>query len=310
MVDVVIPVYRPDGKLVHLLRRLEGQTVKPNKILLIHTQDVGQGRDDKEEWEKYAERLDNVTVVPIRKEEYDHGGTRNLGASLTDSPYVLFMTQDAVPCGDGLVEALMGPMSDVGVAAVYARQLPHQGAGIIERYTRRFNYPKQSRRKTRDDIGEMGIKTFFCSNVCAAYRRETLEEVGGFVRRTIFNEDMILAHALIMAGYVVHYAADAKVAHSHQYGYREQFRRNFDMAVSHREYPAVFASVPPESEGVRLVKDTARYLVRKGKAHLIPDLVLMSAFKYLGYRVGLHYDKLPHKLVKGLSMNPSYWGKR
>lgn len=37
------------------------------------------------------------------------------------------------------------------------------------------------------------FKTFFCSNVCAMYRRSIYEKLGGFVKHTIFNEDMIFA---------------------------------------------------------------------------------------------------------------------
>ena len=69
-------------------------------------------------------------------------------------------------------------------------------------------------RKVPDQIGsrpgQPGIKTFFCSNVCAAYRREIYEELGGFVRHTIFNEDMIYAAKAVEAGYSVAYAADAQ----------------------------------------------------------------------------------------------------
>ena len=33
-------------------------------------------------------------------------------------------------------------------------------AGEIEKYTRSFNYPEESRIKSKDDIAELGIKTF------------------------------------------------------------------------------------------------------------------------------------------------------
>ena len=36
-------------------------------------------------------------------------------------------------------------------------------------------------------------KTYFCSNVCAAYKKSIYEEIGGFVKKAIFNEDMIYA---------------------------------------------------------------------------------------------------------------------
>ena len=56
-----------------------------------------------------------------------------------------------------------------------------------------------------------------------------------------------------------------------------------------------------------MVKDTARWLVKTGHAHLVPKLVVDSGFKYLGYLAGKRYKKLPRKLVVKLSMNRNYW---
>lgn len=75
----------------------------------------------------------------------------------------------------------------------YARQLPKNDCHIVEQYTRQFNYPEQSRVNTKADIPTLGIKTFFCSDVCAAYRRDLFEELGGFESPVIFNEDMFFA---------------------------------------------------------------------------------------------------------------------
>ena len=50
---------------------------------------------------------------------------------------------------------------------------------------RNFNYPEQSKIKTKADLETLGIKTFFCSNVCAAYNRKIFDELGGFVKHTI-----------------------------------------------------------------------------------------------------------------------------
>ena len=103
---------------------------------------------------------------------------------------------------------------------------------LLSAIQREFNYPKTSRLKSKEDLSKLGIKTYFCSNVCAAYQKDVYERLGGFVRKTIFNEDMILAGRMIQAGWKIYYAADAKVIHSHNYNCRQQFHRNFDLAVS------------------------------------------------------------------------------
>ena len=137
--------------------------------------------------------------------------------------------------------------------------------------------------------------------------KNVYEELGGFVKKTIFNEDMIFASKIIQADYSIAYAANAKVIHSHNYTCWQQFKRNFDLAVSQVEYKEEFSGVKSESEGIRLVKDTAKHLIKTKKKKKLPSLVLQSGFKYFGYILGKNYKKLPKSLVKKCSMNPSYW---
>ena len=141
------------------------------------------------------------------------------------------------------------------------------------------------------------------------YRRDKYLELGGFEKKTIFNEDMIFAGHVILEGGWIAYQADAKVIHSHNYSCIEQMHRNFDLAVSQAEHPEIFGKVKSESEGIRLVKKTAAWLISKGKPWLIVELFFQSGFKYLGYFLGKRYQKLPMWMVKSLSMNKSYWQK-
>ena len=87
----------------------------------------------------------------------------------------------------------------------------------------------------------------------------------------------------------------------------EQLHRNFDLAVSQADHPEVFAGVRSEGEGIRLVKQTAVWLVKTGRFWLVPDLVLKSGFKYAGYLLGKNYRKLPRPMVLWLTMNRAYW---
>ena len=167
-IDVIIPVYRPDEKLHRLLLALERQTVKPSRILLVNTE--RELFDD-----ACVTGTEHVEVIHIRKSEFDHGGTRHMAAEMLQGAFLLFLTQDAIPADDCLIERLYeafatGRESDrqQPVAAAYARQLPMPDCHVIERYTRSFNYGKESRIKTADDLETLGIKTFFCSNVCAS----------------------------------------------------------------------------------------------------------------------------------------------
>lgn len=305
MVDVIVPVYRPDDKLNRLIHRLNHQTVKPSHVFFMQTI-TGDEKEDQRVHE-LLKQADRAVITEVDALSFDHGGTRNQGAAMSKEEFMLFMTQDAVPAEDTLIESMISAMEDPEVATAYGRQLPSREVGIIEHYTRDFNYPAESYVKSAADLERLGIKTYFCSNVCAMYRRSVYEEMGGFVLHTIFNEDMIMAAGVIQAGYKIAYVAEAAVVHAHKYTYRQQFTRNFDLAVSQQQYKEIFENVKSESEGIRLVKNTAEYLLSKGKWYKIPDLVFQSGFKFLGYRFGKKYEKLPLWLIRKMSMNKRYW---
>ena len=307
-VDVVIPTYKPGKKFSRLLKMLQRQTWPVGKIIVMNT--------EKSFWNEHGfEGIKNLEVHHLTKEEFDHGETRNRGMRFSRADIVVFMTDDAVPADEHLIEALVkafeqrGPEGEAVIMA-YARQLPDKDCPLAERYTRSFNYPEESCVKTRADLEQMGIKTFFASNVCCAYDREKFWFQGGFIRRTIFNEDMIFAgKALLQDDYAVAYAAGARVIHSHNYNCRQQFKRNFDLAVSQADHPELFGCVRSESEGIRLVKSTAHFLIRRGKPWLVPGLLVKSGFKFLGYRAGKCYRLLPKWLILKLTMNREYWKK-
>ncbi len=299
-IDVIIPTYRPDERVVLLVRKLLKQSCKPDHIYLVNTVSESFPKE-------LTEFSKEVIVTHIRPEQFDHGGTRHEAAMRSKAEFLLYMTQDAVVVGEDLIETMFRYFEDEKVGAAYARQLPAPDCHLIERYTRSFNYPPQSRVKSAEDLPELGIKTYFCSDVCAMYRRSIYESLGGFEEKMIFNEDMVMAAKIIQSGYKVAYAADAKVIHSHNYNCLQQFKRNFDLAVSQADYPQIFEEVKSEDEGIRLVKETARYLIRIKKPWLIVSLIAKSGFKFLGYRIGKQYKKLPSWIIQRCTMNPRYW---
>ena len=300
-VDVIIPAYHPGKEFATLIKRLEKQSVPIHRIIVMNTEESMWNK----EWEKLS---DVMEIHHLAKSEFDHGGTRAQAAELSDADVMIFMTQDAMPADRELLAELLKALEqDENIAAAYARQLPNAECSFVERYTRAFNYPDRSAVKTKKDMDQNGIKTFFCSNVCAAYKKDIYQKQGGFVRRTIFNEDMIYAGGLIQAGYGIAYAAEAKVIHSHNYNCMQQFHRNFDLGVSQAEHPEIFKGVPSEGEGMRLVKKTLSHLVRSGKIWLIPGFVMQCAGKYAGYLAGKNFRRLPKKFVLWCTMSPNYW---
>ena len=304
--DIVIPTFRPDReKLSSMLDRLYTQTRKPGTIIIVNT---GREYWDTELEKKYP----SLRVIHIREEEFDHGETRNLGWRAGDGEIVVFMTQDAMPADENLLENLCRHFENDPAActgAVYAKQIPDENCSWLEKETRAFNYPDRMRVGSSETVAEYGIKAYFCSNVCAAYRRHVLEEAGGFDRPCIFGEDMLAAADMIHNGYRILYDPEAAVIHSHTYTLRQQFRRNFDIGVCHARNSWLFDTVPGTGEGVRLVKSLAVKSIRSFHPGALPEIVLVTGAKYAGYRLGKSWKRLPKSVVKRFSANEKFWDR-
>lgn len=318
LVDVVIPVYKPGKKFYRLLDKLADQTIVPGKVILMNTETENEESSsevlEKNIREFFSNKqtlketaLLNIEIVPVKKAEYDHGGTRDAGIKKSDATYVLLMTQDAVPRDAYLVEKMLAMFTTEDVGVVYARQLAWNGTSIVEAYSRLFNYPAHSQVHSKEDMDKLGIKTFFNSDVCSMYNRKVYIAAGGFSKKTIFNEDMIFAGNYIKNGGRVGYCAEAEVYHSHDYSCFEQFKRNFDLGVSQVDNPDIFNGVKSEKEGARYVLGAFRYLIDQRYYKEIPDLIAKSAFRYAGYMFGKHYKGLPQAFVKMISSNKNYW---
>ncbi len=314
--DLIIPTYRPGDDLRELLTRIARQSILPRHLIIINT--------DEREWNlsgisNTAEfgLLASITqIYHVSRRDFRHGATRNKAASYGESPLIVFMTQDALPADNVLFERLLAPIGTEytgtngvthRIGMTYARQLAGKRANPIERITREFNYPDRSETKTASDIDRLGIKTYFASDVCAGYDREVFEQLGGFAGDVIFDEDMLYAAKLINSGQAVRYCADARVYHAHNYTPLQQLRRNFDNGATQAMHPEVFGGLHNESEGIRLVKATAKELIRQRRFSLIPELILQSGCKYTGFRLGRIYYALPRAWLSGLSTNKEYW---
>ena len=104
-VDVIIPVYGPGNRLLELFDRLGRQTVPVDRLIIMNT--------EKYLWDKWTETLEpgrlpeNLSVYHVTKEEFDHGATRNRGMRFSRADIVVFMTDDAVPADEFLIEKIM-----------------------------------------------------------------------------------------------------------------------------------------------------------------------------------------------------------
>jgi len=299
-VGLIVPTLNAGESWKDWLDAFERQTRKPDCLLVIDS--------SSSDGTAALARAHGFAVRTIRKADFNHGGTRQWGLGLLpEVEFVVFMTQDALLASPAALERLLAAFEDNQVGAAYGRQLPHRGAGPIAAHARLFNYPPEGQVRSLEDRARYGIKTAFISNSFAAYRRSALAQAGGFPADTIMNEDTHVAGKLLVLGWKIAYCADAKVRHSHDYGYLDEFKRYFDIGVFHARSPWLRRLLGGASgEGRRFVKSEMRYLLNHAP-WLIPSALLRTGLKWLGFGMGSLHPALPEALNRRFSLHRAYW---
>lgn len=278
-VSVVIPTLNAGRQLEELLSLLGCQTLRPTEIIVIDSEST-------DNTVTIAENSPLTRVASIQREDFNHGTTRHEAFLLTSGEFVCFLTQDAVPADDQYLERLIEPMlSDASIALVSGRQLPKSDARRFEQLVREFNYPNSSSVKSLDDLPAYGIKTFFASDVCSAYRRDAYLSCGGFSRVNT-NEDMLMAAKLVSSGYKVAYEPNARVYHSHNLSPRQQFERNREVGKFLEEHSDDLMHASEIGEGGKLVKHVASTLIHERRIGEFFAFGIDCSARLLGNRAG------------------------
>ncbi|AIC22407.1 MULTISPECIES: glycosyltransferase family 2 protein [Pseudomonas] len=300
-VALIIPARNAGAHLDRLLPALAAQTLQPDTVLVV---DSSSTDDTVSRFRQFGARVEVIAA-----QQFNHGGTRRWASEQVDADALILLTQDAIPATPQTFANLIQELEeDPRIGLAYGRQLPHPGAGILEAQSRHFNYSPQSRSKSLADAGELGIKTCFSSDSFSVYRRSALQAVGGFPEDVIGSEDAHVAARMLLNGYLVRYAASACVQHSHSYSLMQEFRRYFDIGVFYGREPWIreaFGSAG--GEGKRYVQAELRALRDAGQLQRVPEVLLRSALKLLGYRLGHAEQHLPTPLKRRLSMFSNYW---
>ena len=276
---VIIPTLNAARTLGRQLEVVLGQRLAPGEVIVVDSQSVDGTAE-------LAASVPGVRVIPVKREAFDHGGTRDMAIRASATPYVVLLTQDALPVDADWARALLAPFEDEKVAAVCGRQIARSDARAYEKVVRAFRYADQSRVWDRENLPELGVRGYLLSDVCAAYRRKAYDAVGGFEHPLTTNEDMLIAADLLNAGWRLAYSAQAAVWHSHNHTLRQEYVRNRRIGAFLETYGDRFAGPGETDEGIRLVRQVSRTLMRQGKPGELLCFWLNCGARLLGNRVG------------------------
>lgn len=226
-IDIICPLYNAEKDIESLHKSLLRQkNVTINKIRYVLT-------ESKDQTENILKKM-HVQFKKIKKDEFSHGLTREKEAFESEADIIVFITQDIKIVRDDWLYNLTKDIANGQVQACYSRQLCDNNS--IEKYTREYNYPKESKIVSKKDIEKLGLKTFFFSDASSAINTKVYKDLNGYDGKAlVINEDMYIAYKLIINGYKIKYCADSEVIHSHEFTLKQYFNRYKDTGIFFKE---------------------------------------------------------------------------
>lgn len=228
-VAVIIPTKNAGRSFEYTLERIRNQEgIKESDIIIV---DSGSKDETLEIAAKFG-----AHVQQVAPEDFNHGDTRNLGASNADGDYILFTVQDALPIGKYWLYTMVKTLEDnEQLAAVTCRQIPRSDADLFACFSLWHHYTVTLR--LHEDCIFSGGDGFDSLPVDEKRRRAGLEDVSCCIRKEIFDqyrfkriqssEDLDLGVRLMRGGHKLGYLLSAGVIHSHNRDPEYFFKRSY-----------------------------------------------------------------------------------
>jgi rhamnosyltransferase len=301
MISVIIPVKDGGADLVRCLEAISRQQVNDSVEVVV----VDSGSCDGS-----AERARSLgaQVHTIAAEEFDHGGTRNLGASLAGGEILVFTSQDAVAADDAWLANLTAALRDGEFAGVYGRQLPRDDATPPERYFLDFLYGPTPRVQHLASNDKLTFQVTLFSNVNSAVPRRVWETFP-FADDIVMSEDQEWSRRVLAAGMTIAYEPRAAVHHSHAYSVAGALRRFFDSGASaDRSYvDGAESRAALWRAGARYARGEVEWLWTTGQRRWIPYAAVYELAKFTGLQLGRRHHLLPSVVKSRVSARSHHW---
>lgn len=276
-IDVICPLYNAEEYIVNMYRSLKKQEdVDIHKIKFILT----ESKDKSEEILKE----NNIEYELIKREEFSHSLTREKAAMESESDIIVFITQDVIIEDKNWLHNLTKNIGKNKIAAAYSRQITKYNN--IEKYTRECNYPEKSFTVSKNDIKNLGLKTFFFSDASGALDAKVFKKLKGYdAKKLPISEDMYYAYKLITNGYKINYEADSIVYHSHKFTLKQLYDR-YKLTGKFFKENSYLDQYGTNDSGIKLAKYTLQRSIKEGNIkslfRWLPDMVA----RYLGMKAG------------------------
>lgn len=278
-IDIICPLYEAGDYIEGLHQSLLMQkNVDINRFRYVLTESVDQTED-------YLKKS-HITYKKIKKEEFSHSLTRELEGLESEADILVFITQDIVIEDELWLYHLVESIDDSDIVAAYSRQLTKYNN--LEKYTREFNYPAAERIQSKDQLDQLGLKTFFFSDAASAISAKVFKSLNGYDQKNLtFSEDMYIAHKIIMSNYRIKYTPKSTVYHSHDFTLKEIYERYKLAGQFFRDNPYLDAYGTTGS-GMDLASYMLKRLLEEKQFLLLLRFPFDMGVRYLGLKIGKH----------------------
>ncbi|HEX8743760.1 MAG TPA: glycosyltransferase family 2 protein [Thermoleophilaceae bacterium] len=307
VVSVAIPVRNGGSTFPPLLDAILAQRIDREVEIVVADNESTDGTREE------AERRGAV-ILDVPRDEFSHGGTRELLMRRARGEHVAFVTDDVLPASDRWLAELVAGFDDApGVGLVYGPYVPRPDAShMVSREIAEFFESLSPDGRPRVDRGlppgelRPGPVTFYTdANGCvsrAAWERVPFRPVSS-------AEDHVLAIDMLRAGYAKVFRPSAKVIHSHDPPPLRRFRHMFDEFRALRE---VYGHV--EEAGWPYTPAVVRAGVRRDRAYLRSrgasgweldrgtlESLLYHSTRTAAATLGTRAERLPARVRRALS---------
>ena len=232
-ISVIIPVRNGGERLKDLLGKIRSQKkVLDVEIIIVDSESTDNSVQIGEEF--------GAKIIPILESEFNHGGTRTLGAQHSTGDYLVFTVQDAIPVSNYWLYTMICPfISHPELAALSAKQFIKPEADLFslwshERMAAFLGFQGDTMYSLSVGPGDADwryfdsktkrIMTFF-DDVSSCIRRDVFQE---FKFRPVINaEDIDFGTRLLENRKPMAYLSSTGVYHWHENGADDVFKRNY-----------------------------------------------------------------------------------
>jgi GT2 family glycosyltransferase len=170
------------------------------------------------------EFLESLPIARIRidPKDFNHGGTRNLGATHARGDFLVFLVQDAIPADAYWLQNLVSAAELPGVVGAYSRQVPRAESRLTTKYMTIGTTPGEATRQWKSLPAGVHLADL---SPAEQFRLAVFQDNSSCIRRSFFDqqpfrvlpygEDVDWGRRAIESGHALIYEPTSVVDHSH-----------------------------------------------------------------------------------------------